>query len=47
LTYKELKSGKEITPTSENNIANRKEFNLDKDIVNHFCRFASQFFKGV
>jgi len=45
LTYKELNAEQEITPTSDNHLVDRKEFNLDKDIVAHFCKFAGRFFE--
>jgi len=47
LSYKELKSGKEITPTCRNYLGNRKEFELQKDVIIKFCEFAIKFFKEV
>jgi len=47
ITYQELKDGKEITPTSRNYLGNRKEFELDKDIIIDFCNFAVKFFDVV
>jgi hypothetical protein len=47
LTVTELLEGKEITPTSHNYLGNRKEFDLDKDVIIEFCRFAIQFFENV
>ena len=47
LTFEELKNGKEITPTSQNYLGKRKEFDLDKDIIIDFCNFAVQFFENV
>jgi hypothetical protein len=45
ITVKELLEGKEITPTSHNYLGNRKEFDLDKDIIIDFCDFAVKFFE--
>ncbi len=47
ITYEELKEGKEITPTSRNYLGNRKEFELDKDVIIKFCDFAVKFFEVV
>jgi hypothetical protein len=47
ITFEELKSGKEITPTSKNYLGSRKEFDLDKEIIIDFCKFAVQFFESV
>lgn len=47
LTASELMDGKEITTTSHNYLGNRKEFDLDKDIIIEFCKFAVQFFESV
>jgi hypothetical protein len=47
LTVKELQEGKEITPDSKNYLGNRKEFDLDKDVIVDFCNFAVQFFENV
>lgn len=47
LTVTELLDGKEITPTSHNYLGNRKEFDLDKDVIIDFCNFAVQFFENV
>ncbi len=47
VTYKELLDGKEISPTSRNYLGNRKEFDLDKEVIIDFCNFAVQFFEGV
>ena len=43
LSYSELKSGKSITPSSHNYLGNRKEFELDKDVIIDFCNFAVKF----
>mgnify|MGYP001610770043 CR=1 FL=1 len=47
LSYQELKSGKSITPSSHNYLGNRKEFELNKDVIINFCDFAVRFFKDV
>jgi hypothetical protein len=47
LTVQELLEGKEITPESRNYLGNRKEFDLDKDVIIDFCKFAIQFFESV
>jgi hypothetical protein len=47
LTVEELMAGKEITPKSTNYLGNRKEFDLDKEIIIDFCKFAIQFFESV
>ncbi|MBC7085309.1 MAG: hypothetical protein H5T43_02925 [Methanomethylovorans sp.] len=47
ITYDELKEGKEITPSSRNYLGNRKEFELDKDVIIKFCDFAVKFFDSV
>jgi hypothetical protein len=47
LTVQELLDGKEITPESKNYLGNRKEFDLDKNVIIDFCDFAIQFFENV
>ena len=47
LTVGDLTEGKEITPTSHNYLGNRKEFDLEKDVIIDFCNFAIQFFESV
>ena len=47
ITYQELKEGKEINPESRNYLGSRKEFDLDKDVIIDFCKFAIQFFENV
>jgi hypothetical protein len=47
LTAQELLDGQEITPESRNYLGSRKEFDLDKEIIIEFCKFAIQFFEGV
>ena len=47
ITYKELKEGKEISPSSRNYLGSRKEFELDKDVIINFCSFAVKFFENL
>lgn len=47
ITVKELEEGQVITPTSKNYLGSRKEFDLDKDVIIDFCKFAIQFFENV
>lgn len=47
LTVTELKSGREITERCRNYLGNRKEFDLDKEVIIEFCNFAVQFFETV
>ena len=47
ITVPELLEGKEITPESKNYLGSRKEFDLDKDVIIEFCKFATQFFESV
>lgn len=47
ITVAELQEGKEITPTSQNYLGKRKEFDLDKEVIIDFCDFAVLFFKDV
>jgi hypothetical protein len=47
ITVTELQEGKEITSTTHNYLGNRKEFDLDKDVIIDFCNFAIQFFENV
>lgn len=47
LLAQELLDGKEITPTSNNYLGSRKEFDLDKEVIIDFCKFATQFFESV
>lgn len=47
VTVKDLQEGKEITPESKNYLGSRKEFDLDKEVIIDFCRFAVQFFESV
>jgi hypothetical protein len=47
ISYIELKEGKEISPTCKNYLGNRKEFELNKETIVDFCKFALLFFKEV
>jgi hypothetical protein len=47
ITYNELKSGEKITPEDKKYLGNRKEFDLNKNIIIDFCDFAVKFFKEV
>lgn len=47
ITVNELEQGKEITPSSQNYLGNRKEFDLNKEVIIEFCNFAVQFFEKV
>jgi hypothetical protein len=47
ISFRELDRGDEITPTSKNYLGNRKEFDLDKEVIIEFCDFAVRFFQGV
>lgn len=47
ITFQELREGKEITPTSRNYLGDRKEFELDRNVIIDFCNFAVKFFDVV
>jgi hypothetical protein len=47
ITYQELKEGKAISPESKNYLGSRKEFDLDKEVIIDFCKFAIRFFENV
>lgn len=47
ISYKELQEGKDITPEDHKYLGNRKEFELDKDVIVNFCNFAIKFFECV
>lgn len=47
ITVPELLEGKEISPTSQNYLGRRKEFDLDKEVIIEFCEFAVKFFENV
>ncbi|HYF32690.1 MAG TPA: hypothetical protein VD993_16305 [Chitinophagaceae bacterium] len=47
LSVKELRQGFEISPECSNHLSDRPEFQLRKDVVIDFCRFAETVFEGV
>ena len=47
ITYNELREGKEINSTSRNYLGERSEFQLNKEVIIEFCKFAIQFFESV
>lgn len=47
ISYQELKSWKEITPTCRNYLWSRKEFETDKDKIVAYCQFAVKFFQNI
>lgn len=47
LSVREINDGKEITPTSQNYLGERKEFELNKSVIIEFCEFATKFFKNI
>ena len=47
LSVRELRQGWEITPDCTNNLSDRGEFQLRKDVVMDFCRFGESFFEEV
>lgn len=51
ITFKELKEGKKISLNSSGNpyyyLGDRKEFELDKEIIIVFCEFAAKLFSNV
>jgi hypothetical protein len=47
ISYQELASGKEITPTCQNYLGKRKEFDTDKDKIIEYCQYAVKFFENV
>ena len=47
ISYKELKEGKEITPTCRNYLGSRKEFDTDKEMIIEYCNYAVKFFENV
>ena len=47
ISVNELINGKTISPITKNFLGNRKEFELDKQIIIDFCDFAVQFFENV
>lgn len=47
ISVKELEQGKKITTTTKNYLGSRKEFELEKQVIIDFCKFAVQFFENV
>jgi len=48
ISLEELKRGEVVSPTSTNYyLGNRKEFELNKEVIINFCDFAVKFFKNV
>jgi hypothetical protein len=47
LSVEELRMGEEFTATCKNYLGNRKEFDLDKEVIKEFCHFATKFFDNV
>lgn len=47
ISYEELKSGKEISPTCRNYLGSRKEFETDKEKIIDYCQYAVKFFENV
>ena len=47
ITYEELQQEKKVTLASKNYLGNRKEFELDKNVIIDFCDFAVKFFKSI
>jgi hypothetical protein len=47
ITFKELDSGDSIKPEDRKYLGNRKEFELDKEVIIDFCNFAVKFFCSV
>lgn len=47
VSVEELNDGNEITESSRNYLGNRKEFELNKEVIKEFCDFATKFFEGV
>ena len=47
ISYKELEEGKVVSPKSQNYLGSRKEFELDKNVIIEFCKFAVKFFENV
>lgn len=47
ISYRELRDGKEITPTCHNYLGKRKEFDTDKEKIIEYCDYAVRFFENV
>lgn len=47
ISFEELSKNKEITPTCQNYLGKRKEFETDKDTIIEYCQYAVRFFEAV
>jgi hypothetical protein len=47
ISYDELEKGKEITPTCQNYLGKRKEFDTEKEKIVEYCQYAVKFFENV
>ena len=47
ISYRELKAGKEISPTCRNYLGSRTEFETDKDTIIEYSKYAVKFFENV
>lgn len=47
ISYKELSEGKEITPTCNNYLGGREEFETDNELIIDYCQYAVKFFENV
>lgn len=47
ISFQELKRGKEISPSCHSYLGNRKEFEMDKDKIIDYCKYAVRFFENV
>jgi hypothetical protein len=47
ISYMELKRGDEITPTCRNYLGSREEFEVDKETIIEYCKYAVKFFETV
>jgi len=47
ISFQELLDGEEITPQCQNYLGNRDEFELDKDKIIEYCKYAVKFFENV
>ncbi len=47
ISYQELFEGEEISPQCQNYLGSREEFELDKDKIIEYCKYAVKFFENV
>ena len=47
ISFQELEGGKEITPTCQNYLGKRKEFETDKEKIIEYSKYAVKFFENV